>query len=354
MIRPLLLGLAAAGLRMPIGTDLLLHEEPGPEAARLDPVRLGRVIERAARRYRTPLAFPLMDLRLEKADLLGLLGVPAAGVDGLHLTAPPEEAQIRAVEREEARPFPPGSQAQQGALRYIAEETDLVPIGMAIGPFSLLTKLLADPITPLALAAGGATAREEESVALAEAALRLSLAAVLRSVRAQIRAGARAVILCEPAVSTAYLSPRMMARAPHLLEQFVLTPLQRVRESIEGAGADLILHDCGQLTAELVRALAWKLRPAMLSLGSSRRLWEDAALLPPDTVLFGNLPTRQFYSDSAMPDEEVRRLVQELIARMRATGHPFILGSECDVLHVPDAAETIRRKVQLMLETETA
>jgi hypothetical protein len=34
---------------------------------------------------------------------------------------------------------------------------------------------------------------------------------------------------------------------------------------------------------------------------------------------------------------------------MRATGHPHILGSECDVLHVPDAAATIRAKVDLML-----
>jgi hypothetical protein len=34
---------------------------------------------------------------------------------------------------------------------------------------------------------------------------------------------------------------------------------------------------------------------------------------------------------------------------MRGTGHPFILGSECDVLHVPEAAETIRRKVEAML-----
>jgi len=34
---------------------------------------------------------------------------------------------------------------------------------------------------------------------------------------------------------------------------------------------------------------------------------------------------------------------------MRAAGHPFILGSECDVLHVPEAAETIRNKVDVML-----
>jgi hypothetical protein len=67
-------------------------------------------------------------------------------------------------------------------------------------------------------------------------------------------------------------------------------------------------------------------------------------------VLFGNLPTKSFYSDDVMPDEKVERLTQELIARMRATSHPHILGSECDVLHVPEAAAAIRRKVDIMLK----
>jgi uroporphyrinogen-III decarboxylase len=221
---------------------------------------------------------------------------------------------------------------------------------MAIGPFSLMTKLLADPITPLALAASGSAAPGDETVRLAAAALEMALATVLRSVAAQVRAGARAVILCEPAISVTYLSPRQIARAPHVFEQFALHPLRKVRSHLEELGAALILHDCGQLSTSLVRTLAAELRPAMLSLGSSRRLWEDAAVVPPDTVLYGNLPTRQFYSDSAMPVDQVRSLARDLAARMRDTGHPFILGSECDVLHVPEAAETIRRKVEAMLE----
>jgi len=350
MIRPLLLELAASGHRLPIGADLVLHEEPQPDLARLDPLRLGQVIERAARRYRTPLAFPLMDLRLEKADLLSAFDVSADAVDSFHFRAAPGEDAIARVTHQDERPFPPGSAAQQGALRYIATQTDLVPVGMAIGPFSLMTRLLEDPITPLAIAASGASEDEDASVRLASATLRMALATVLRSVRAQTRAGARAVILCEPAVSVTYLSPRMMARAPQVLEQFVLDPLRRVRDQIAAAGADLILHDCGQLSTDLVQKLSSELHPAMLSLGSGRRLWEDAAVVPRDTVLYGNLPTRQFYSDAAMPEEEVRRLTRELMDRMQATGHPVILGSECDVLHVPDAAETIRRKVEIMLE----
>jgi hypothetical protein len=87
----------------------------------------------------------------------------------------------------------------------------------------------------------------------------------------------------------------------------------------------------------------------MLSLGSSRKLWEDAAVVAKDIVLFGNLPTKSFYSDEAMPLEEVLRRVAELRHHMSACGHPHILGSECDVLHVPGSAETIRQKVNAML-----
>ncbi len=349
-IRPLLLELARSGHRLPIGADLVLHELPDPEAVRLDPVRLGRVIEAAARRYRTPLAFPLMDLRLEKADLLAALGISRDQAGSFHFQALPDQDQLARVLDAPDRPFPQASLAQQGAIRFIASLDGLVPIGMTIGPFSLMTKLLADPITPLALAASGSAGSGDEAIRLAAAALDMALATVLRSVSAQVRAGARAVIVCEPAVSVTYLSPRQIARAPHVFEQFALHPLRCVRHHLERLGADLILHDCGQLSTSLVRTLSAELRPAMFSLGSSRRLWEDAAVVPSDTVLYGNLPTRQFYSDSAMPIDQVRLIARELAARMRETGHPFILGSECDVLHVPDAAGTIRRKVEAMLE----
>jgi hypothetical protein len=50
-----------------------------------------------------------------------------------------------------------------------------------------------------------------------------------------------------------------------------------------------------------------------------------------------------------MPDEAVRERAIELLTRMAADGHPFILGSECDVLDVPEYGEAIRRKVGLML-----
>ena len=50
-----------------------------------------------------------------------------------------------------------------------------------------------------------------------------------------------------------------------------------------------------------------------------------------------------------MPVEKVESMTRSLMEKMRAAGHPHILGSECDVLYVPEAADKIRRKVQVML-----
>lgn len=345
----LYLDLARRGLRMPIGTDLVLHEYPDPEGAKYDAARLGAVVEAAARRFVTPLAFPLMDLTLEKADLLQFVGVPEREVDQFHFREPPPEEMLVAARRSVSRPFSARIQANQGAVRYIAEKTDLFPVGMLIGPFSLMTKLVTDPIVPVAMAGAGITAEEDEEVRLVERCLELALATVWRSARAQIEAGAKAVIVCEPAASTVYLSPRQLRSGSHILERFVLEPNRQLRTLLEQHGVDLIFHDCGDLLTDMVRRFALELRPAVISLGSSRNLWEDAAVVPKDIVLFGNMPTKTFYSDAAMPLEEVRRRASELACRMAECGHPHILGSECDVLHVPEAADTIRRKVTEML-----
>jgi hypothetical protein len=50
-----------------------------------------------------------------------------------------------------------------------------------------------------------------------------------------------------------------------------------------------------------------------------------------------------------MPIEEVIRRTDELVTNMKACGHPHILGSECDVLFVPEAQETIGKKVAAMM-----
>jgi hypothetical protein len=136
---------------------------------------------------------------------------------------------------------------------------------------------------------------------------------------------------------------------PDVVSACLTKPNLRLKSFLDEQRMDLIFHDCGELLPEMVEAFARRIHPAVLSLGSSRLLWEDAALVPHDVVLYGNLPTKTFYSDEAMPVERVQQMSRDLLNRMTATGHLHILGSECDVLHVPDAAATIRRKVDAML-----
>ena len=42
-------------------------------------------------------------------------------------------------------------------------------------------------------------------------------------------------------------------------------------------------------------------------------------------------------------------LSKELLTKMEAMHHPFILGSECDVLSVGGYEETIKNKINVML-----
>ena len=131
----------------------------------------------------------------------------------------------------------------------------------------------------------------------------------------------------------------------------MLEPNRRIKQLLASHNVDLIFHDCGELLDEMVRKFA-TLDPAILSLGSSRKLWQDAVLVPKSTILYGNLPTKRFYSDALISLAEVRRLSVELTQRMRAAGHPFILGSECDVLSVPGHERTILEKVEAFLQRE--
>jgi uroporphyrinogen-III decarboxylase len=339
---------------MPVGTDLVLNEESEPEKARNDGLALGRVIERSARRWGTPLAIPLMDLRLEKIDLLAMAGVSAAEAEAFHFDGPIEDALLAELCGEQTVPLCPGSAARDEAIAYIRSRADLIAVGMAIGPFSLTTRLMADPISAAAMAGSGAEPEDSPDVKLLWQCLRMAEAAVLRSLRSQMAQGAQAIMICEPAACKAYISPRQMKAGSNLFERLVMEPNLRMREALDQGGCDLIFHDCGELIDPMVEAFANRLHPKMLSLGGSRKLWEDARLVPADVVLYGNLPTKSFYSDAAMPMEEVVRRTEEITANMKACGHPHILGSECDVLFVPEAHETIRKKVDAMMACPTS
>jgi uroporphyrinogen-III decarboxylase len=342
--REFYLDLARSGLRMPIGADLVLHERPDPDAVVRDGRALGQVVEETARRYQTPLAFAHMDLQLEKTVLLELLGVPAAEIPLYHFPADPGADAIERVATGLRGTLHPALRAHIDSVAYIASTTELVPIGMTIGPFSLMTKLLQDPITPLYLAGSGVGAAEEPDVALLERALELSLTVVRHSVAAQVQAGARAIFMAEPAANVVYISPKQIAAGSEVFERYAIGPNRQIKALLTETGADLIFHCCGELNEYMLRQFC-AFEPVLLSLGSSRRLWEDAALVPPHIILYGNLPSKHFYSDAVMTVGHVEALTCELLAHMAATGHPFILGTECDVLHVAGSGETIRKKV---------
>lgn len=341
--------LAAGGLRMPIGADLILHEQPDPAAVMLDGRRYGQVIEATARRFRTPLALPVMDLTLEKVALLGQLGIPADQAARYHFETPPSDEALAIADREWAPGAFPCYLAQCQAIGHIATETDLLPLGMVIGPFSLMTKMMSDPIAPVYLAGEGVTAAEDPEVATVERCLELSIRFILRVVEAQIRAGAKAICMAEPAGNVFYVSPHQMAAGSDVFRRYVLDADRRIKARLNELGADLFLHSCGELTNDMLRHYL-ELDPAIFSLGSSRKLWEDAAMFPERTVIFGNLPSKRFYSDNEMTREQVREMAADLLQRMRATHRPFILGSECDVLDVPGCHETIMGKVDAFME----
>lgn len=349
MARNFFLELAARGHRVPIAADLVLHQYPDAAEILCDGPRLGAVIAQAAERFRTPLAFPIMDLRLEKIELLRHFGVPEGEREAFHFPVAPTPQQRRDFARC-IRENPPGVRVAAGleALRYLAAQTSLVPVGMCIGPFSLTSKLMADPICPTYLAGSGVTAEDDSDVALLEACLEISTAYVLQQVERSIAAGARAVFIAEPAANKVYFSPLQLENGSDVFERCALEPNRRIAALLAQHGIDLIFHCCGELTDAMLGGFC-SLHPAVLSLGSSRRLWDDAARVPKDIVLYGNLPSKMFYSDQLMPAERLTELATELHHRMAACGHPFILGTECDTLHVPDYAEAIRAKVDCLL-----
>ncbi|MEI8310075.1 MAG: uroporphyrinogen decarboxylase family protein [Verrucomicrobiota bacterium] len=340
MRRPVFLDLAASGHRAPIGTHLVLHTKPDADAILLDGPRLGGIAAETAERFRTPLAIPLMDLTLEKAALLGAMGVPPEEVDSFHFDRLPGDSATLQLT--------PRMLATCEAIAHVAAKTTLLPVGMGIGPFSLMTKLVKDPITPVFLAGTGMTGEDEPEVDVVEKCLEAGTELILGYLAAQADAGAKAIIVCEPAANLVYFSPNQLDVSFEIFDRYVMAPMRRIKGLLDDRGVDLIFHDCGELTNGMVARFA-TLDPAMMSLGCSRPLWEDAALVPKTTVLYGNLPTKKFYSPQ-LTVADVELLSRELLEKMRAAGHPFILGSECDVLSVPGSEQEILSKVEAFMK----
>lgn len=343
----LYLDLAARGLGMPIGTDLVLHEKGDAEAVKLDGARLGAVLLETAARYRTPVAMPLMDLMLEKRYMLRLLGIPETVIPTWHFPETPSAAEREKIVAGLAGPLDPQLQAHVDSIAQVVQDGRLHPVGMCIGPFSLATKLLGDPITPVFLRGTGLEAADDPDVDRLEAVLDLSLRIVMRSLEAQIAVGAQSIFIAEPAGSKVFFSPNQLEEGSDIFERYVLSVNRQIAVRLKAAGVHLLFHCCGELIDPMVVAYG-QLGASLLSFGSSRDLAHDATLVPKDVVLYGNLPSKQFYSDELISVAEVRRRSEELRARMQAAGHPFILGSECDILSVPGCESAIRAKAAVL------
>ncbi len=349
MDRKFYLDMARSGRPFPIGTHLVLHESTDPEAILVDGERLAEVMRKTAERFDCPIALPVMDLTLEKDILLAALGVAAPERASYHFHAIPSAEKLRLA----LASMDVGANARAAAnclaLASIAGRghSGIVPVGMSIGPFSLVSKLLADPIIPIFLAGSGLGPADSEEVAILDALYPLAEAAIRASVTAQLEAGAKAVFVCEPAANSVFFSPKQMREGSTAFHDYVIEPNLRLKRLLDSRGADLLFHDCGELVPEMIQAFA-ALDPAIISFGSPVRLWEIEPLVPMTTVLYGNLPTKRFYSDADVPLEAVRTMAREIQERLSPSGHPFIIGSECDVLSVPGFEETIMSKVQAL------
>ncbi len=341
------LELARSGRRMPIATHLVLHEKSDPEAILIDGERLAAVMLETAQRFGNPLALPIMDLTLEKDILLRTMGVPPEQTESFHFDTLPDAAAVAKVSTDTDVLVLPRIKANCDALRLLAEGGKVIPVGMSIGPFSLLTKLLKDPITPIYMAGTGLGAEDDDDVALICALLKLSETIIHATCMAQIKAGAKAIFLCEPAANLVYFSPNQIRDGSSVYDDFVIQPNLRLKAMFDATGTDLLFHDCGELIPEMIESFN-ALEPRLISFGSPVKLWEAEPHVAKDIVLFGNLPTKKFYSDEDVPLDGVPGMVSEIEEKLKASGHPYIVGSECDVLSMPGYEKAILAKINAM------
>lgn len=290
MKRDFYLKLAESGKRLPIATHLVLHEKADPEAILLDGKRMAEVMSETAHRFGSPLALPVMDLSLEKEHMLHAMGITGADTRIYHFDGPPTRAQTKKLSESDVLSHP-RIKANCDALRELSNAGELVPVGMSIGPFSLLTKLLHDPIVPIFLAGSGIALEDSEEVALLHALLPLCESVIHASCKVQIDAGAQAIFVCEPAANLVFFSPNQLDTGSPVFDDFVINPNKRLKALFDLAQTDLIFHDCGELTTGMVSAFA-ALDPVMISLGSPVKLWEVEPFIPRSTVIYGNLPTK--------------------------------------------------------------
>lgn len=348
--------MAATAPPIPLATHLILHEQPDPDKIIFDGERLGKVMLETARRFNTTLAFPLMDLALEKDLMLQTMGVVKNSVEaeGFLFSDMPTDEAIQTVTDSMDVMVNQRMKASCEAISYIAENGEkdgIIPIGMSIGPFSLLTKLMNDPITAVFMAGSGMDAEDDESIELAETMLTLSVKVISAYWKSQAKAGAKAMFNCEPAANLVYFSPKQIDEGSKVFEHFVIEPNKILCKILEEENVDFLLHDCGELTEGMIRSLSL-LNPKVFSFGSSVNLWEAESYIDKDIVLFGNLPSKKFYSDE-VTIENLSERTKEIVDKLKPSGHPFIIASECDILAMKGYENIIMEKVVALNKCKT-
>ena len=185
---------------------------------------------------------------------MDMLGIDDAGHD-FHFQSPLDDAALQRFESGLRGNFNPLVRANVESVKYIAgDRPDLIAVGMAIGPFSLLTKLLADPITPVFFAGSGSTATDEPEVALLEQLLEISTRLVLRTLEMQIAAGAKMMVIAEPAANKVYFSPAQLEAGSDVFQRYAMAPNRRIAKLLADAKVQMLFHCCGELVEPMLRA----------------------------------------------------------------------------------------------------
>ena len=83
--------------------------------------------------------------------------------------------------------------------------------------------------------------------------MELAQAMVLRNVEAQAKAGAKALLLAEPAANRVFIAPRLVEEGSDIWERLVMEPNRRLRNLLDKHGVDLMFHCCGELEPWMVR-----------------------------------------------------------------------------------------------------
>lgn len=234
MDRSFYFDLAASGRRLPVATHLVLHEQPSPEAILLDGQRLAAVMIATARRFASPLALPIMDHAGK-----GRHAARRGNRSGSDPDVPLRRDAVQRSHRQGRSDGRSGLAAHPRELRVAAAVATAahaagapeVPVGMCIGPFSLMTKLMADPIVPIFMAGSGVSPDDDDDVAMLASLLDLCEKTVRAYSLAQMKAGARAIFLCEPAANLVYFSPKQIAEGSPRLRRL----RDRAQPAFEGA-----------------------------------------------------------------------------------------------------------------------